>query len=100
MRTEKIELVPRSDGARLRRVTLAVEADGAVSLSTLDTGGDELAVWGQDVEEVTLTVPREAVARLALALAAELLAGGQHSVSKLQDLCDRRSVGCRVASWT
>jgi hypothetical protein len=100
MPPEFIELAPRSDGARLRRVRLSIERDGALMLNELDLGAHELAAWGLDVEEVTLTVPREAVGRLAAALAAEILSGGQGAVARLRGICEREDVPCRIASWT
>jgi hypothetical protein len=95
-----IELAPRSDGARYRRVTLAVEADGSVSLSSLDVSDASLAAWGLGAEELTLTVAREDVGRLALALAAEILAGGAEAVPRLREICERQGVSCRVTEWS
>jgi hypothetical protein len=83
MTPQRLELAPRSDGARYRRVTLAVERNGSISLNALDVGAGPAAAWGLDDEEVTLSVPPEQVARLAAALAAEVLKGGQGAVERL-----------------
>lgn len=95
----RIELAPRSDGARYRRVTLAVEADGGVSLTSLQVADARLATWGLETDELTLTVAREDVGRLALALAAEILAGGEGAADRLVDICQRRGVPARLACW-
>ena len=99
MSLQKIELAPRSDGQRYRRVTLAVEADGAVTLSSLDVTDAALATWGLGTEEVTLSVARQHVARLALALAAEILADADGASDRLAEICERRGVAVRIACW-
>jgi hypothetical protein len=96
---QRVELAPRSDGARYRRVTLAVDHDGVMSLSAHEMGGGELAAW-EDDEEVTLSVVSDQVARLALALAAEILAGGDDAVARLARICEKHDVPCRIACWS
>jgi hypothetical protein len=81
-------------------VTLAVERDGAVTLSSLEIGGGPGAEWGLDDEDVTLTIPGEQVGRLALALAAELLKGGADPVRQLAEICEANAVFCKIACWS
>lgn len=100
MLSQTLELSPRSDGARYRRVTLSVDRDGALTLMSLEVGGGDLDVFGLDDLELTLHVPPTQVGRLALALAAELLADGEDAVSRLSDICDKHGVDCRVACWS
>jgi hypothetical protein len=100
MALRRLELVPRSDGARYRRVTLGVEPDGALTLSVLDLGAGEGAEWGLDEEEVSLSVPPEQAARLALALAAEILKGGNDALKQLAEICEANDVSCRIACWS
>ena len=100
MTPQRLELAPRSDGARYRRVTLTVERDGAITLSAHEMGADSRAAWGLDDEEVTLSVPSDQVARLALALAAEILKGGKDAVERLAAICEASDVPCRIACWS
>jgi hypothetical protein len=100
MNAQRLEIAPRSDGARYRRVTLAVERDGAITLNVHDRGAGPGAEWGLDDEEVTLSVPREQVGRLALALAAEILRGGKDNVNKLAEICEANDVPCRIVCWS
>jgi hypothetical protein len=100
MTLRRLELAPRSDGARYRRVTLAIEPDGAVTLNVLDLGAGAGAEWGLDEEEVSLSVPPEQVGRLALALAAEMLKGGKDAVKQLATICEANDVSCRIADWS
>jgi hypothetical protein len=100
MTPQRLELAPRSDGARYRRVTLAVEANGSITLNAHDMGATPGAEWGLDDEEVTLSVPPEEVARLAAALAAELLKGGKDAVARLAQICETNHVPCRIACWS
>ncbi|HWD67479.1 MAG TPA: hypothetical protein VG227_05905 [Caulobacteraceae bacterium] len=99
-RRETIELAPRSDGTRYRRVTLHIEPGGALVLRSHDMGAAPEAAWGLDDDEVTLSVPAGQAGRLAPALAAELLAGGADAIARLADLCVARGVPHRLAHWT
>lgn len=98
--TETIELSPRSDGARYRRVTLATQPDGSVLLRSHEMGAEPNAAWGLDDDETTLRVSADHVARLAIALAAEFLQGGDDAVARLAEICEAYEVACRVARWT
>ncbi len=100
MTLHRLELVPRSDGGRRRRVTLIVERDGAISLNKHEMGAWPSAAWGLDDDEVTLSVSRDQLGRLALALAAEILAGEKDAVGRLAALCAFNDIPCRVARWT
>jgi hypothetical protein len=97
---EKLELCPRTDGARYRRVTLTLERDGSLVLRSHEMGGSLEAAWGLDDDEVTVSVPSEAIGRLTLALAAELLKGGKTAVDRLTEICDAHDVPFRTACWT
>jgi hypothetical protein len=100
MASQRLELAPRSDGARYRRVTLAIARDGAIVLSAHEMGADPRAVWGLDDDEVTLSVPRDQVGRLALALGAEILGGGGDAVRRLAEICEDHQIPCRISPWT
>jgi len=45
-RAHIVELAPRSDGARYRRVSLALEQDGALLLTSHEMGASLEAAWG------------------------------------------------------
>jgi hypothetical protein len=95
-----VELLPRSDGPRYRRVTLALSRDGALALASHEMGAAPEAAWGLDDAEVTLTVAADQLGRLTLALASELLAGRADAVDRLRELCEAHGVEARVACWT
>ena len=98
-RSSPVELTPRSDGARYRRVALALEG-GDLVLSSHDVGASLEAAWGLDDEEITVRIAPDQLARLALALVAERLAGGEDAVQALSDLCDEHGVDYRTVCWT
>jgi len=99
MTPQRVELAPRSDGARYRRVTLAVESDGAISLNAHEFGAGPAAAWLDD-EEVTLSVSPDQVGRLALALATEILKGGHGALERLAEICETNDVPCRISCWS
>jgi len=43
---KSVELAPKSDGARYRRVTLSVEVGGALELASHEMGASIEAAWG------------------------------------------------------
>src|ERR1700761_5387606 len=90
--SRSVELAPRSDGARYRRLSLQAGADGSLVLLSHDLGNGEGAEWGLDDEEITVTLQPEAVARLALALVAERLQGRTNPAATLVELCDEHDV--------
>jgi hypothetical protein len=100
MRQQRLELTPRSDGTRYRRVTLSVEGDGALAMDSHEMGAGPNDAWGLDDNEVTLSVAPDDVGRLALALAAEILKGGKDAASRLADICEANDVPCRIAHWS
>jgi len=97
---QTVELAPRSDGARYRRVTLRLERDGALALASHEMGAGQDAAWGLDDAEVELTIPADQLGRLALALAGELLAGRADAVARLRAFCEDHGVEARLARWT
>jgi hypothetical protein len=97
---QTLELSPRTDGPRYRRVTLTLERDGTLVLRSHEMGGAPEAAWGVDDDETTVSVPPEAIGRITLALAADLLQGGRGAVDRLAELCDAHDVPFRIACWT
>jgi hypothetical protein len=93
-------LLPPSDGSRYRQLTLALAAGGDLSLTAHEMGASLEAAWGADDHEVTLSLPPEAVARLAFALLAEQLKGRGDGLERLRALCERHGVDHRLACWT
>ena len=98
--TKLIELTPRSDGARYRRVSLVIEPCGALVLRSHEMGASQQAAWGLDDDEVTLSVAADDVSRLAMALAAEMLKGGKGAVARLAERCEDYDVPYQSARWT
>ena len=100
MSSETIVLSPRSDGARYRRVTIAVGRDGVITLKAHEMAAGGLDPWGLDEDEMTLVVPRRQVGRLALALAAEVLKDSDDGVARLARICEAHAVPFRIARWS
>ena len=97
---QRIELAPKSDGARYRRLTLERRGDGGLLLRSHIMGGAFEAAWGVDDEEITVRLAAGQVGRLALALLAERLTGEVDPAKALIDLCDTHEIEVETANWT
>lgn len=100
MVAERVELAPRSDGARYRRVTLDLEKDGTVFFRFHETGGSIEAAWGADDEEITVRIGADQARRLAFMMIAEHLADRPDATQALIELCEARGVEFEAAQWT
>ena len=97
---ERVELAPRSDGARYRRITLELENDGGIFLRFHEIGGAAGAAWGVDDEEITVRVSPGQARRLAFRMIAEHLADRADAPRALIELCETQGVRCEAARWT
>jgi hypothetical protein len=93
-------LLPRSDGLRYRQLTLVLGDDGEISLTDHQMGASLEAAWGGDDNEVSLTIPAEAAARLAFVLLAARLDGRTDAREQLAALCEQYGVDHTIACWT
>ena len=100
MSPEKLELRRPSDGARYRRVTLAIERHGALTLHEHETGAGQDDGWGLDEHEFTFSIAPDQVSRLALILAGEMLKGEREVAKRLTEICEANDVYCKIACWS
>jgi hypothetical protein len=96
----RCHLLPPSDGLRYRQLTVTLGAGDDLTLTAHEMGASLEAAWGADDHEVTLSVPAEAVARLAFVLLAEQLKGRRDGLERLLALCERHGVDHELACWT
>jgi hypothetical protein len=81
-------------------MTLEQTADGALVLTSHDMGGSDLAPWGADDEEITVTLAPPDARRLTFDRLAGLLAGREDAVQVLLAVCDTHNFIPVVANWT
>jgi hypothetical protein len=93
-------LLPPSDGARYRQLTLALGGSGDLTLTSHEMGASLEAAWGADDNETTLHLQGEAVARLAFALLCEQLKGQRDGLERLAALCEQYGIETELACWT
>ena len=98
--TERRDLIAPSDGARYRRLTLEIEADGSLLLTSHALGASLEAAWGVDDEEVMVRVPASQLPRLAMAAAAQCLHGRPDAAEAMIELCEANGVSFQAAMWT
>jgi hypothetical protein len=93
-------LLPPSDGQRYRQLSLALNAHGDLVLTAHEMGASLEAAWGADDLERTLTIPRQAVGRLAFSLLCEQLAGHADAFDQLAAFCEDYDLAHVEACWT
>src|SRR5437660_8902160 len=88
-----LPLIPRlsADGRR-SRVTLDIDPQGDVFLKSHVTGEGLQAAWGAEDEEITVRVPAQAAAQLALAGLHRLLDGRPDAARTLMSLCKAENI--------
>ena len=91
MSATEVELAAIS-GPESRRVQLQLQADGALRLHAYDRGATARLTFDRDEYEFWVTVPADAVARLAFELLRDKFAGRLQAVTELRDYCKSREI--------
>ncbi|MBI1213690.1 MAG: hypothetical protein GC190_19700 [Alphaproteobacteria bacterium] len=99
MPTTEIELAC-AEGAEARTVRLQLQADGAIRLHAYDKGATARLTFDRDEYEFWVTVPPEAVARLAFELLSEKYAGRLQAVTEFRDFCKSREIMNKFDTWS
>jgi hypothetical protein len=99
MPTTEIELAT-IDGPESRTVQLQLQADGGVRLHAYDRGATARPTFGRDEYEFWVTVPAEAVARLAFELLRDKFTGRLQAVTEFRDFCKSREIVNKFDTWS
>ena len=99
MPTTEIELAS-VEGAESRSVQLQLQADGAVRLHAYDKGATAKLTFDRDEYEFWVTVPAEAVARLAFELMRDKFSGRLQAVTEFRDFCQSREITNIFDTWS
>lgn len=99
MPTTEIELAG-SDGAEARTVRLQLQADGAIRVHAYDKGATARLTFDRDEYEFWVTVPPDAVARLAFELLRDKYAGRLQAVTEFRDFCKSREIVNKFDTWS
>jgi hypothetical protein len=95
----EIELA-NAEGAEARTVRLQLQADGAVRLHAFDKGAKASLTHSRAEYEFWVTVPPEAVARLAFELLREKYEGRLQAVTEFRDYCKSREIVNKFDTWS
>lgn len=99
MPMKDVELA-RIEGAESRTVQLQLQADGAIRLHAYDRGATAKLTFDRDEYEFWVTVPAEAVARLAFELLRDRFTGRLQAVTKFRDFCKAREITNIFDTWS
>jgi hypothetical protein len=95
----EVELA-RVEGSESRTVHLQLQADGAIRLHAYDRGATAKLTFNRDEYEFWVTVPVEAVARLAFELLRDKFAGRLQAVTEFRDFCKSREIVNAFDTWS
>ncbi len=99
MPMKDVELA-RIEGAESRTVQLQLQADGAIRLHAYDRGATAKLTFDRDEYEFWVTVPAEAVARLAFELLRDRFTGRLQAVTEFRDFCKAREITNIFDTWS
>ena len=99
MPSNEIELAA-VQGPEARTVQLQLQADGGVRLHAYDRGATAKLTFGRDEYEFWVTVPPEAVARLAFELLRDKFVGRLQAVTEFRDYCKSREIVNTFDTWS
>jgi hypothetical protein len=91
MPENEVELA-RQEGAEFRSVQLQLQADGAIRLHAYDKGATATLTLGRAEYEFWVTIPPEAVSRLAFVLMQERFQGRLQAVTEFRDFCKSHEI--------
>lgn len=89
----------RQDGKNTRSVRLTVKPDGAVSISTQDTGEYVERIWGDSDYEFWIDIPASALAKHVFALLRDRYADQTGAVDDLRGFCKKEQIDHKWGSW-
>jgi hypothetical protein len=92
--------IARQEGSEFRSVRLELQADGGIRLHAYDMGTAAVQMFGRDEYEFWVTVPPEAVGRLAFELLKERFQDRLQAVTELRDFCKRHEIVNEFSTWT
>jgi len=90
----------RTDGARYGRSDVAATDGGGLEITQHDMGASERAAWGEDDNELSLTLAPNAVAELAVLLLRERFAGRPDALQAIRAFCEANDVESTLRAWT
>ncbi len=99
MANDDVEIA-RQEGAEFRSVRLQLQADGGVRLHAFDKGATAKLTFDRDEYEFWVTIPPQAVGRLAYELLKERFGGRLQAVTELRDFCKKNEIVNEFGTWT
>jgi hypothetical protein len=91
MPENEVELA-RQEGGEFRSVQLQLQADGGIRLHAYDKGAKATLTLGHEDYEFWVTIPPEAVGRLAFVLMRERFDGRLQAVTEFRDFCKSHEI--------
>ena len=93
------EIYSQKEGPEKRSVSLALRDDGSIQMYTSDDSQLALKIWGKEDYEFWVTVPPDAVPKLAFELLQAHFAGRVGATDELKTFCKTNDIECKWDCW-
>lgn len=93
------EIYSQKEGSEKRSVSLALRDDGSIQMHTYDDSQAALKIWGKEDYEFWVTVPPDAVPKLAFELLQAHFAGRVGATDELKTFCKTNDIECKWDCW-
>jgi len=90
----------RTDGARYGRSDVSATADGGLEITHHDMAATDRAAWGEDDNELSLSLTPAAAAELAIALLRERFGGRSDAIEAIGAYCESNDIEATLSAWT
>jgi hypothetical protein len=90
----------RTDGARYGHSAIAATADGGLEITHHDIGAADRAAWGEDDNELGVTLTPAATAEVAMALLRDRFGGRPDAATAIHAWCEANGIEAILAAWT
>ena len=93
------QIVSQEEGPEKRSVSLTLRDDGSIQMYTSDDSQLALKIWGKEDYEFWVTVPPDAVPKLAFEMLQAHFAGRVGATDELKTFCKTNDIECKWDCW-
>ena len=93
------KIYSQKEGPEKRSVSLDLRDGGSIQMHTYDDSQAALKIWGKEDYEFWVTIPPDAVPKLAFELLQAHFAGRVGATDELKTFCKTNDIECKWDCW-